>query len=92
MLTFNEIIESFSRIVPSKIVVKDDNRKLSYKELQINGENLCNYLFKIGVSKGDRVAVLAYNCIEYAEILYATAKLGAIVMPINFRLSSIEVF
>ena len=91
MLTFNEIIESFSRIVPSKIVVKDENRKLTYKELQINGENLSNYLFKIGVSKGDRVAVLAYNCIEYAEILYATAKLGAIVMPINFRLSSFEV-
>jgi len=91
MLTFNEIIESFSRIVPSKTVVKDENRKLTYKELQINGENLSNYLFKIGVSKGDRVAVLAYNCIEYAEILYATAKLGAIVMPINFRLSSIEV-
>ena len=91
MLTFNEIIESFSRIVPSKIVVKDENRKLTYKELQINGENLSNYLFKNGVSKGDRVAILAYNCIEYAEILYATAKLGAIVMPINFRLSSLEV-
>ena len=91
MLTFNEIIESFSRIVPSKTVVKDENRKLTYKELQINGENLSNYLLKIGVSKGDRVAVLAYNCIEYAEILYATAKLGAIVMPINFRLSSLEV-
>ena len=51
MLTFNEIIESFSRIVPSKTVVKDENRKLTYKELQINGENLSNYLFKIGVSK-----------------------------------------
>ena len=40
MLTFNEIIESFSRIVPSKTVVKDENRKLTYKELQINGEHL----------------------------------------------------
>jgi fatty-acyl-CoA synthase len=91
MLTFNEIIESFSRAVPTKVVVKDENRKLSYKELETNGTKLSNYFLKLGISKGDRIALLAYNCIEYAEIFYATAKIGAIITPINFRLSLKEV-
>ena len=91
MLTFNEIIESFSRAVPTKVVVKDENRKLSYKELETNGTKLSNYFLKLGISKGDRIALLAYNCIEYAEIFYATSKIGAIITPINFRLSLKEV-
>ena len=89
MLLFNEIIDSFSRSSPFKVVVKDERRKLTYKELQLNGLKLSNYLLKIGVSRGDRVALLAFNSIEYAEILYATAKIGSIIMPINFRLSYI---
>ena len=91
MLTFNEIIDTFSRINPLKIAVRDESRELSYKELEINGTLLASYLLKLGISKGDRVGVLAYNCIEYAEIFYATAKIGAIITPINFRLSTKEI-
>ena len=91
MLTFNEIIDTFSRINPLKTVVREESRELSYKELEINGTLLASYLLKLGISKGDRVGVLAYNCIEYAEIFYATAKIGAIIAPINFRLSTKEI-
>ena len=52
---------------------------------------LASYLLKLGISKGDRVGLLAYNCIEYAEIFYATAKIGAIITPINFRLTAKEI-
>ena len=83
MLAFNEIIDAFSRINPLKIVVRDESRELSYKKLEINGTSLASYFLKLGISKGDRVGVLAYNCIEYAEIFYATAKIGAIITPIN---------
>ena len=91
MLTFNEIIDTFSRINPLKIAVRDESRELSYKKLEINGTSLASYFLKLGISKGDRVGVLAYNCIEYAEIFYATAKIGAIITPINFRLSTKEI-
>ena len=40
----------------------------------------------LGLAKGDRVAVLAYNCLEWAEIYAATAMAGLVVVPINFRL------
>jgi acyl-CoA synthetase (AMP-forming)/AMP-acid ligase II len=47
-------------------------------------------LLGLGLAKGDRVAVLAYNCVEWLEIYAATAKAGLIVVPINFRLTGSE--
>ena len=91
MLAFNQIIDTYSRINPSKIVINNESKKLSYRMLKINGTNLAFFFKKIGISKGDRVALLAYNCIEYAEALYATSKIGAIIVPINFRLDSHEI-
>ncbi len=91
MLTFDDIIDSFARVNPNKIVVEDDNRSLNYESLRRNGSNIASFLKKGKVTKGDRVAYLAYNRIEFAEILYATSILGAIVLPINFRLSYKEI-
>ena len=91
MLTFNDTIDLFFRINPSKIVVNDEFRKLTYKELVHNGNILSSYLIKLGARRGDRVAVLAYNCSEYAEIFYATSKIRAIITPINFRLGLEEI-
>ena len=91
MLTFDEIVDSFLRINPTKIVVSGENRKLSYRELADNGSLLSSYLINLGLCKGDRVALLAYNCVEYAEIFYATSKSGSIITPINFRLGLLEI-
>ena len=41
----------------------------------------------LGVKRGERVAVLAMNCVEYLDIVFACAKLGAILQPLNWRLS-----
>ena len=91
MHTFAQIIDKFNKKHPSKTVVKDETRKLNYRNLSINGKNLSNYFISLGIEKGDRIAFLAYNCIEFAEVLYATSKIGAIVLPINFRLSELEI-
>ena len=91
MLTFDDTVDTFARVCPKKIVVSDDIRSLSYRNLQSNGNNLAAFLKKYKIIKGERVAFLSYNRIEFAEILYATSKLGAIVMPINFRLSKEEI-
>ena len=45
----------------------------------------------LGLRKGDRVAVLAYNCVEWAEIYAAAAKSGLVAVPINFRLVGPEI-
>lgn len=91
MLTFNEVIESFARITPKKLAVQDEKQKLNFYQLAINGNNLAQFLLSKGVKKKDRIALLSYNCIAYAEIMYATAKLGCLIVPINFRLSLSEI-
>jgi acyl-CoA synthetase (AMP-forming)/AMP-acid ligase II len=47
--------------------------------------SLGNALAKLGIEKGDRVAIIQVNCPQYVESYYAAAKLGAIFVPLNFR-------
>jgi len=47
-------------------------------------------LREMGISKGDRIGLLAPNCLEYIEIVIAGYKLGAITVPLNHRLTPIE--
>ena len=51
---------------------------------------LANALAGLGLARGDRVAVLAYNRVEWAEIFVAAAKAGLIAVPINFRLTGVR--
>lgn len=46
---------------------------------------------RLGVKKGDRVGVLAYNCIEWMEIYVALARAGMVAVPLNFRLRGPEI-
>ncbi len=91
MLTFDQIVDKNAKVYPTKIAVSDEIRHLSYNALSKNGSSLTNYFYFLGARKKSRVAFLAYNCTEFAEVLYATAKLGAIILPINFRLSCQEI-
>ena len=64
---------------------------MSFREWNERSCRLANALLGLGLAKGDRVAILAYNCVEWAEIYAATAKAGLIAVPINFRLVGAEV-
>jgi fatty-acyl-CoA synthase len=44
-----------------------------------------------GLAKGDRLAVLSHNCWEYAVLVFATARLGVVLVPVNFMLGSEEI-
>jgi long-chain acyl-CoA synthetase len=48
-------------------------------------------LAQLGVQRGDRVAVLMLNCHRYLEIYYACARMGAVIVPINTRLTTPEI-
>lgn len=60
------------------------DRSWTYAELNSEVNRLANGLSGLGMVKGDRVAVLGRNCAEYVVIYFALAKLGAIMVPINF--------
>lgn len=74
-----------------KIALVSKERKLTYSQLNSRVNRLANGLTQVGVQKGTRVAVFLMNGTEILEVMFACAKIGAIFVPINFRLSVEEV-
>lgn len=63
----------------------------TYAQLETRTNQLADALSRIGIERGDRVAMLTLNSVAMMEIYVAVAKLGAISVPVNFRLSAPEV-
>ncbi|PKN70424.1 MAG: hypothetical protein CVU54_06110 [Deltaproteobacteria bacterium HGW-Deltaproteobacteria-12] len=75
---------------PDKEALIVDGKRFNYKQLNQRINQLSLALQSLGIHHGDRVAVLAYNGNEFAEIILALAKLGAILVPLNWRLTPVE--
>ncbi len=68
------------------LVEVEAGRRFTYPELNERANRTANALTALGVRKGDRVALLLMNCAEFVESFFALAKLGAITVPLNWRL------
>jgi long-chain acyl-CoA synthetase len=69
----------------------DDQRTLTFAEVKQQVDRLAAGLQQAGVQKGDRIGVLGKNSLEYFLLYGAAAALGAIILPINWRLAAEEV-
>ena len=80
-----------ARLDPGKPMVSCDDGR-SYNNLEFNRRvnRLANSLPGVGVKRGDRVAALFPNNPEFLELLFAAGKIGAIMVPLNFRLAPPE--
>ncbi|WP_255350010.1 AMP-binding protein [Lysinibacillus sp. FJAT-14745] len=87
----NRVESRIQTISPEKIALKlESNETWTYGDLNRISNQYAHSLQQMGIVKGDRVGILLYNCLEYFALYFATAKLGAIAVRINFRLSSEE--
>jgi fatty-acyl-CoA synthase len=77
-------------LTPAKEAVVDGELRLSYRELNRRVNRLANALLGLGLRNGDRIAVLSYNRLEFVEVIMAAAKLGLILVPLNWRLTGTE--
>lgn len=66
-------------------------RTITYAGLERNATQAAGLLMAMGVGLGDRVAILCRNRIEFFEILFACAKIGAILVPLNWRMPAPEI-
>jgi fatty-acyl-CoA synthase len=80
-----------SQRFPEKTALIDKDTRLSYSELNQRVNQLSHAFIHLGVRKGDRVLALLFNTHELIETMFACAKIGAIFVPINTRLSVDEV-
>ena len=76
---------------PEAIAVAFGARRLTYAALHERAFRLANALAAAGIGRTDRVATLMYNCNQFFETMFACAMLGAVFVPINFRLVAREV-
>ena len=72
------------------VVEVERNRRFSYVELDARANRIANVLLAMGVQKGDRVALLVMNGVEYIESYFGAAKIGAVLVPLNWRLVADE--
>jgi acyl-CoA synthetase (AMP-forming)/AMP-acid ligase II len=90
VLTVGDVLAARARLRPEKLAAKDSRRSLTFQHWDERSTALANAMLGLGLSKGDRVAVLAYNCLEWMELYVALARAGLIAVPMNFRLAGRE--
>jgi acyl-CoA synthetase (AMP-forming)/AMP-acid ligase II len=76
---------------PVKIAAKDRFRQITYSELNSRVNQLAHGFLSLGVRKGDEITVLVGNRIEHLEIIFATAKIGALAIPLDIKWKALEI-
>lgn len=86
-LVLTEFLDRATALYGEKEAIICDDRTFTYQELTNRVNQLSKGLSKLGVKKGDRVAYLAPNTLEMLEGFYGVFQLGAIMVPLNIRLT-----
>lgn len=89
-MTLGGWITDRGRLTPERVAIDFLDRKVTYRELDLSSGNLAAELSGRGLVGGDRVAVLAGNCPEYVAVLFACARAGLVMTPLNWRLTPHE--
>jgi long-chain acyl-CoA synthetase len=66
-------------------------RDMTWRVFDEKANRLANLLLKRGIKKGDKVAILLMNCLEWLPIYFGILKAGAVVVPLNFRYTAEEI-
>jgi len=90
-MDLSTVIERNAAFTPDKPAVVFDGSTLTYRALEERIAKAAQALkAELGVGRGDRVAILSLNHPDYLVLLYACARLGAILVPLNWRLAVAE--
>jgi fatty-acyl-CoA synthase len=90
-MDLSDLIARNADFTPDKIALRFSDRTLTYAEFAARIVAAARALkSQLGVGRGDRVAILAANHPDYLVLLYACARLGALLVPLNWRLAVAE--
>ena len=76
---------------PDKTALVDGDVRLTFADVEDRVQRLAAALSAEGFGKGDRLALLSRNCWQYPVLSFATARLGMVLVPVNFMLGPAEV-
>jgi acyl-CoA synthetase (AMP-forming)/AMP-acid ligase II len=82
-----------AQICPNReaIVEFERDRRFTFSELNTRANRIANALLAKGIRPGDRVATLLKNSVEFVETYFGIAKIGAVMVPVNWRLVAAEI-
>ena len=86
----HDYLEFYARNIPDAPCVRQDNRVMTFKELDQSANQLANGLSAIGVQFGERIAILGENSPEHYQVFMAASKGGMVAVPLNYRLAAAE--
>ena len=66
-------------------------REMTWREFDVKANRFANFLFTRGIRKGDKVAILLMNCLEWLPIYFGILKTGALAVPMNYRYAADEI-
>lgn len=89
-MTATDILRRHRRLRPNEPAVLFEETQLTWAQLDERVNRAANALLALGVKKGDRVAVLSFNCNQFVELYFASGKIGSVTTPLNFRLGPAE--
>lgn len=90
-MLIGDIAANNARRYPDKTALVDADRVHTWSQVDERARRLANHLTTRGLTPGDRVMVIARNCIEWPEISFGLAKAGLVAVPVNIRLAPDEV-
>jgi fatty-acyl-CoA synthase len=87
-----DILARRAQLAPNRVAMVDlvSGDRVTYRELSERAGQDAALLSELGVKAGDRVALLCRNRIEFFELLFACARIGAILAPLNWRMPAAE--
>lgn len=89
--SLGDLLHRTARRRPDKLAVVFGDLRITYAEFDRAVNRAAHALADRGLTKGDRLALLSHNCWQFAVLVFATARLGVVLVPINFMLNADEV-
>ncbi len=89
-MRLHDWLDFHARETPEAEFVYFQGSSVSYGEGQKSANRLANALLAEGLAQGDRIAIAAKNCTEYALLYFACSKAGIVPVPLNYRLAPAE--
>jgi fatty-acyl-CoA synthase len=89
-MNWSRVLEWRAQTSPSKACLIGLGKRHTYADVYERVNSLAQGLMDLGIGRGDVVAILLYNCCEYLEITFAVNQIGAVWLPLNYRLAGDE--
>lgn len=90
-INIGDFLTRRSRITPDREGLVCEDVRRTYQDLNVRANCLANAMTALGIGYGDRIGILAFNEPEYYDMYFGLGKIGATLVPVNYRLAGPEI-